>query len=111
MCTHSGAYFLSGFDTVSLLNGIPEANRRSLSSNRLCWSCGFLVTTAIWVSKSLPTDRYPVENKNVLSPILKLNNKLVCWGGGGDSVAIVSERTIPIERPPLVRKVRTNFCV
>jgi hypothetical protein len=31
-------------------------------------------------------------------------------GGGGNSMARVRERTIPIERPPLVGEVIANFC-
>lgn len=55
--------FLSGFDNVSLLNGVLEAYNRSLSFSRLCCSCGFLVTIAICVSKSRLTDRHPVDKK------------------------------------------------
>jgi len=32
------------------------------------------------------------------------------WSDGGNSVALVRERTIPTERPPPVGEASANFC-
>jgi len=69
------------------------------------------------IKQTLYNNKYDTSifNKSTTENKIKLNTPKTKWAkytyvGKKNSVALVRERTIPTERPPLVGEVSANFC-